>query len=567
MRFKTNDIFNLCRINMFQPVLFSIIKKYQKQLFLSDLTAGLIVGVVALPLAIAFSIASGVPPETGLITAVVIGFMVSFFGGSRVQIGGPSGALIVVIFGIMQQFGFEGVVIASIMAGLMLIIMGLLRAGTIIQFMPYPIVVGFTSGIALMIFTGQIQDFLGIDVPGAPSEPVGKWAFYYQNISEVGLTATLIGITTLLITLFWHNIYRKIPGSLVGIVTATLLTLFFGLEIETIGSRFGAFSASFQLAGFSNISIDLLQQLFVPAFTLAMLISIESLLSAIVADGATGYRHRPNTELMAQGIANICAPLVGGMAGSGALAKTMTNIRNGGKTPVAGIIHAIVILFFMLFLGKLAMYIPLTALAAVLIVVAYNMSEWRSFRSILKSSPGEVTVLLTTFLLTVFIGLNFALPFGIILAMILFIKRVMETTDIDVLRSEVEDEKSHVSDDFETLEIPEGVEVFQIKGPFFFGIANKFEEAEKEIHETPKVRIIRMRRVPFIDSTGLKNLRSFIRRSRKHNTIVILSGVSPKALEAIEKDGLDLEIGHENICENIEKSLDRSREILNITHP
>ncbi len=547
---------------MFQPVLFSIIKKYKKQLFLSDLTAGLIVGIVALPLAIAFSIASGVPPETGLITAVVIGFLVSFFGGSRVQIGGPSGALIVVIYGIMQQFGFEGVVIASIMAGILLVIMGLLRAGTVIQFMPYPIVVGFTSGIALMIFSGQVQDFLGIDVAGAPSEPLGKWVFYFQNLSEVNLTATLIGMITLLITLFWYKIYRKIPGSLVGIVTATLLTLFFGLEVETIGSRFGTFSASFQLVGFSNVSADLLQQLFIPAFTLAMLISIESLLSAIVADGATGYRHRPNTELMAQGIANICAPLLGGMAGSGALAKTMTNIRNGGKTPVAGIIHAIVILFFMLFLGKLAMYIPLTALAGVLIVVAYNMSEWRSFKSILKSSRGEIAVLLTTFLLTVFIGLNFALPFGIILAMILFIKRVMETTDIDVLRSEVEDEKSHVSDDFETLQIPRRVEVFQIKGPFFFGIANKFEEAEKEIHEIPKVRIIRMRRVPFIDSTGLKNLRNFISRSQKHNTRVILSGVTPKALKAMEKDGLDQEIGRQNICENIEKSLDRSREIL-----
>ncbi len=547
---------------MFQPILFSIIKKYKKQLFLSDLTAGLIVGIVALPLAIAFSIASGVPPETGLITAVVLGFMVSFFGGSRVQIGGPSGALIVVIYGIMQQFGFEGVVIASIMAGIILIIMGLLRAGTIIQFMPYPIVVGFTSGIALMIFTGQIQNFLGIDAAGAPSKSIDKWVFYIQNLSEINLTATLIGMFTLLITLFWYKIYRKIPGSLVGIVAATLITLFFGLEIETIGSRFGTFSASFQLARFSNISIDLLQQLFIPAFTLAMLISIESLLSAIVADGATGYRHRPNTELMAQGIANICAPLVGGMAGSGALAKTMTNIRNGGKTPVAGIIHAIVIVLFMLFLGKLAMYIPLTALAGVLIVVAYNMSEWRSFKSILKSSRGEIAVLLTTFLLTVFVGLNFALPFGIILAMILFIKRVMETTDIEILRSEVEDEKSHVSDDFETLEIPDGVEVFQIKGPFFFGIANKFEEAEKEIHEIPKVRIIRMRRVPFIDSTGLKNLRSFIRRSYKHNTKVILSGVSPKALDAIEKAGLDKLIGSKNICENIEKSLDRSREIL-----
>ncbi|MDR4989248.1 MAG: SulP family inorganic anion transporter [Bacteroidales bacterium] len=547
---------------MFQPVLFSLIKKYKKQFFIADLGAGLIVGIVALPLAIAFSIASGVPPETGLITAVVVGFLVSFFGGSRVQIGGPSGALIVVIYGTMQQFGFEGVVIASIMAGMLLIIMGLLRAGTIIQFMPYPIVVGFTSGIALIIFTGQIQDFLGIAAPGAPAEPLDKWIYYARNLSEINAVAAFIGLLTMLITLFWHNVYKKIPGSLVGIITATLLTLVFNLELETIGSRFGTFSASFALPGFSNVSFELIQQLFVPAFTIAALIAIESLLSAIVADGATGYRHRPNTELMAQGIANICAPLLGGMAGSGALAKTMTNIRNGGKTPLAGIIHAIVILLFMLFLGKLAMYIPLTALAGVLIVVAYNMSEWRSFRSILKSSRGEIAVLLTTFLLTIFIGLNFALPFGIILAMILFVNRVMETTDIEILRHEVEDERSHVSDEFETLEIPKGVEVFQIKGPFFFGIVNKFEEAEKEIHELPRVRIIRMRRVPFIDSTGLKNLRSFVQRSRNHHTEIILSGVTPKALQVLRKDGLHCEIGRKNICNTIEEALERSREIL-----
>ncbi len=547
---------------MFEPVFFNTIARCKKSHLLSDLSAGIIVAVVALPLAIAFAIASGIPPEMGLVTAVVIGFFVSFLGGSRVQIGGPSGALIVVIYGIMQQFGLEGVMLASAMAGVMLLIMGLLRMGTLIQFMPHPIVVGFTSGIALMIFSAQIQDLLGIPGTGLPPDPVGKWVYYARHIGNINYLAGGMGLLTIMITVLWPRIYRKIPGSLIAIIVVTGLTALFDLDLTTIGSRFGQFSASFHLAGFSVVNIELLRQLFVPAFTMAMLISIESLLSAIVADGATGYRHRPNTELMAQGIANILSPLLGGMAGSGALAKTMTNIRNGGKTPLAGMFHAVILLLFMLFLGKLAMMIPLAALAGILVVVAYNMSEWRSFRSILKSSKSESTILLTTFLLTVFVGLNFALPFGIIMALILFVRRVMETTDIEVLRHEVEDERSHISDDFETLEIPSGVEVFQIKGPFFFGIANKFEEAEREIHEIPKVRIIRMRRVPFIDSTGLKNLRSFYERSKRHNTRIILSGVSPKAREALVKEGLYFEIGTENICDNIECALIRAKEIL-----
>lgn len=547
---------------MFEPVFFNTIARYKKRHLLSDLSAGIIVAVVALPLAIAFAIASGIPPEMGLVTAVVIGFFVSFLGGSRVQIGGPSGALIVVIFGIVQQFGLEGVLVASAMAGAMLLIMGLLRMGTIIQFMPYPIVVGFTSGIALMIFSAQIQDLLGIPGTGLPPDPVGKWVYYARHLENINYLAGGMGLLTIVITVLWPRIYRKIPGSLIAIIVVTGLTALFDLDLATIGSRFGQFSAKFRLAGFSEIHIELLRQLFVPAFTIAMLIAIESLLSAIVADGATGYRHRPNTELMAQGIANILSPLLGGMAGSGALAKTMTNIRNGGKTPLAGMFHAVILLLFMLFLGKLAMMIPLAALAGILVVVAYNMSEWRSFRSILKSSKSESTILLTTFLLTVFVGLNFALPFGIIMALILFVRRVMETTDIEVLRNEVEDERSHISDDFETLEIPGGVEVFQIKGPFFFGIANKFEEAEQEIHEIPKVRIIRMRRVPFIDTTGLKNLRSFYERSKRHNTRIILSGVSPKTREALVKEGLYFDIGTENICDNIECALRRAKEIL-----
>ncbi len=547
---------------MFEPVFFNTIKDYKRNSLISDLTAGTIVGIVALPLAIAFAIASGVSPQTGLITAVVIGFFVSFLGGSRVQIGGPSGALIVVIFGVSQQFGMEGVVVVSIMAGCMLLVMGLLRAGTVIQFMPFPIVVGFTSGIALIIFTSQIQDLLGIAATNAPPDPLGKWVFYWRNIHEVHYLTGIMGMLTIAITLVWPRIYKRIPGSLIAIIVVTLLNAFLNLELETIGSKFGDFSASFQIPGFAGVNLDMVRELFVPAFTLAALISIESLLSAIVADGATGFRHRPNTELMAQGFANILSPMVGGMAGSGALAKTMTNIRNGGKTPVAGMFHALILLILMFFMGSLAVMIPLTTLAGILIVVAYNMSEWRSFRSIVKSSKGEATVLMVTFLLTVIVGLNFALPFGIILAMAMFISRVMETTDIEVLRHEVEDEKSHISDDFETLDIPKGVEVFQIKGPFFFGIANKFEEAEQEIREIPKVRIIRMRRVPFIDSTGLKNLRSFWQRSKQHNTHVILSGVVPKTREALIKEGLYEDIGPENICETIECSLIRAREVL-----
>ncbi len=547
---------------MFEPVLFTTIRNYKSGTFISDLIAGLIVGVVALPLAIAFAIASGVPPEMGLITAVVVGFTASFLGGSRVQIGGPSGALIVVMFGLSQQYGLQGVAIASVMAGIILLFMGLIRAGTIIQFMPYPIVVGFTSGIALIIFTSQIQEFLGIPGTDVPAELVGKWRYYFSHSDHINLHAAIIGILTVGITLLWPRIYRKIPGSLVAIVLTTLLVTMLDFEVATIGSRFGEFSASFSLISFQGVDFEIIRQLLLPAFTLAMLIAIESLMSAIVADGATGYRHRPNTELMGQGMASILSPLFGGMAGSGALAKTMTNIRNGGKTPVAGMIHAIILLVFMLFFGKLAMMIPLASLAGVLLVVAYNMSEWRSFRSILKSTRGEVAVLLTTFLLTILVGLNTALPVGIILSLVLFVNRVMETTDIEVLKSEVEDERSYVTDDNETIEIPDGIEVFQIKGPFFFGIANKFDEAEKEIHEIPKVRIIRMRRVPFIDSTGLKNLRSFYNRAKRHRTHTILSGVTPKTLQALVNDGLYDEIGADNICETIESALIRAKKIL-----
>ena len=547
---------------MFKPVLFSVIKKYKKKTFVADLGAGLIVGIVALPLAVAFAIASGVQPEVGLVTAVIAGFFISFLSGNRVQIGGPSGALIVVIYGIVSQYGMEGVVTASILAGVMLIVMGLLKAGSIIQFMPFPVVIGFTSGIALMIFTSQIKEFVGLPDGDVPADMVDKWYYYFSHLHLIDWVTTGIGVLALLITIAWPYVTRKIPGSLIAIVVTTTLVYAVQLPVATIGSSFGSLSASFNLPNLAGIDLELVRLMFVPAFTIAILCSIESLLSAMVADGATGYRTRPNTELISHGIANILSPLFGGMAASGALAKTMTNVRNGGKTPVAGMIHALVLLVFLLYLSKLAKLIPLTALSAVLLVVAYNMSEWRSFKHILKSSKSEMAVLLTTFLLTIVVGLNVALPFGIIMALLLFVMRVMETSNIEVLKHEVEDERSYMSDEGETLEIPEGIEVFQIRGPFFFGLANKFDQAEKEIHEHPRVRIIRMRRVPFIDTTGLRNLRSFIKRSRKRHTHVILSGVTEKTMMSLIKDGLVNEIGVENICDSIEDALRRAKSLL-----
>ncbi len=547
---------------MFSPVLFSLIRKYTKKTFVSDLIAGMIVGVVALPLAIAFAIASGVPPEVGLVTAVIGGFLVSFFGGSRVQIAGPSGALIVVIYGVMGQFGLEGVALVSLMAGILLILMGLLKAGNIIQFMPLPVTIGFTSGIAFIIFTSQIQEFLGFSGQTVPAHVTGKWMYYLRNLPLIHYPSLGVGLLALVVTVGWPHINRRVPGSLLAIVLTTLLVNLLGLPVATIGNTFGSFGVNFHLPAIPFTDWALLLQLIGPAFTIAVLCAMESLMSAMVADGATGYRHRPNTELMAHGIANIFSPLFGGMAASGALAKTMTNIRNGGKTPVAGLIHSLLLLAFLVFLGKLAKMIPLASLSAVLMVVAYNMSEWRSFRNILKSSKSEMSVLLTTFLLTIIMGLNVALPVGVILALVLFVKRVMETSGIEVLKEEVDSERAHMGDLEESLEVPEGVEVFQIRGPFFFGVANKFAQAEQEIRETPKLRILRMRRVPFIDSTGIRNLRAFIERSQTHGIGIILSGVPPKTMEALVKEGLHHQVGEENICEHIEAALGRARELL-----
>ncbi|MFO7977987.1 MAG: SulP family inorganic anion transporter [Bacteroidales bacterium] len=554
-------------MSLFEPKILSTLRGYDRKTFFSDLSSGIIVGIVALPLAIAFAIASGVSPERGLITAVIAGFLISLLGGSRVQIGGPTGAFIVIVYGIVEQFGVQGLIIATIMAGIMLVAMGFLKLGSIIQFMPYSIVVGFTSGIAVIIFSSQIKDLMGLGGEAIPAGFVEKWGYYFQHFTTINYIALAIGLGTIFTGIFWKKISRSIPGSLVAIIISTLAVTLFELPVETIGSRFGEIRAGIPAPGIPALDYATFRMLLMPAFTIAMLGAIESLLSAMVADGATGYRHRPNTELIAQGVANIITPLFGGIPATGAIARTMTNIRNGGKTPVAGIIHAVVLLLILLFVGKLARLIPLSALAGILVLVAYNMSEWRTFRSLLRNTKSDIAVLLTTFFLTVFIDLTVAIQFGLLLAVFLLVRRVSETTDIEVLKNQIEDEGSHISDDEEKLDIPADTEVFQIKGPFFFGIVNKFEEAEKRSGCRPRIRIIRMRRVPFIDSTGLKNLRSFIARCQHQKIIIMLSGVQPRTSEALEKEGIHDMVGRNMVFPNIEQALEGARKIVSAENP
>jgi SulP family sulfate permease len=544
----------------FRPKLWLTLKSYTKAQFLSDLMAGIIVGIVALPLAIAFGIASGVSPEKGLITAIIGGFIVSFLSGSSVQIGGPTGAFIVIVYGIIQNFGIEGLAIATVLAGVFLVLMGVLRLGTIINFIPYPIVVGFTSGIALTIFTTQVKDLLGMTLEKTPADFVSKWIVYAQHIDSASLWSLLIGLASIAIIIATPRFMKKIPGSLMAIIVMTvaayLLRAYAGIDgIETIGDRF-VINASLPRPEAIAINMETVNRLLPSAFTIAMLGAIESLLSATVADGVTGDRHNSNTELIAQGAANIVVPLFGGIPVTGAIARTMTNINNGGRTPMAGVIHAVALSLILLFLGPLTTHIPMACLAGVLIVVSYNMSEWRTFRSLLKNPKSDVTVLMTTFLLTVIFDLTIAIEIGLLLAMLLFMRRMMETTKVSVTTEAIKlSEEEETFRDDEVLKIPERVEVYEINGPFFFGIANKFDELMRRMGEKPLVRIVRMRKVPFMDSTGLHNLESLCRLSQKDNIRIILSGVNPKVHEMLIKNGMDRRIGHENICSNINEAL------------
>ena len=551
----------------FKPKLFSTFKNgYNKQTLVQDLLAGIIVGIVALPLAIAFGIASGATPEAGILTAIVAGFLISFFGGSKVQIGGPTGAFIVIVFGIIQEYGMNGLMIATFMAGAFLILMGILHLGTIIKYIPYPIVVGFTSGIALTIFATQIKDLFGLQIESVPADFLGKWSVYAQHIDTVNWWSLLVGLCSILIIVFTPKVNRRIPGSLAAIILMTLATLglkALGIEgIETIGDRFSISSALPQ-PEVPKINWDSIRHLAQPAMVIAMLGAIESLLSAAVADGVIGDRHDSNQELVAQGIANMVSPLIGGIPATGAIARTMTNINNGGRTPVAGIAHAIVLALIYLFLMPLVKYIPMSCLAGILMVVAYNMSEWRSFRAILRNPKSDIIVLLVTFFLTVIFDLTIAIEVGVLIACLLCMKRMAETTNVSVLSDEIDPmADTDVMGNLEHLIIPEGVKVYEINGPYFFGIGNKFEEMMGDMGGRAKVRIIRMRKVPFIDSTGVHNLSNMCRMCSQMGVKVVLSGVNPTVMKVLENAGMDDVVGKENICSHISLALNRAQEIL-----
>ena len=551
----------------FKPKLFSTFKNgYNKQTLVQDLLAGIIVGIVALPLAIAFGIASGATPEAGILTAIVAGFLISFFGGSKVQIGGPTGAFIVIVFGIIQEYGMNGLMIATFMAGAFLILMGILHLGTIIKYIPYPIVVGFTSGIALTIFATQIKDLFGLQIESVPADFLGKWSVYAQHIDTINWWSLLVGLCSILIIVFTPKVNRRIPGSLAAIILMTLATL--GLKalgidgIETIGDRF-SISSSLPQPEVPKITWESVRHLAQPAMVIAMLGAIESLLSAAVADGVIGDRHDSNQELIAQGIANMVSPLVGGIPATGAIARTMTNINNGGRTPVAGIAHAIVLAIIYLFLMPLVKYIPMACLAGILMVVAYNMSEWRSFRAILRNPKSDIIVLLVTFFLTVIFDLTIAIEVGVLIACLLCMKRMAETTNVSVLSDEIDPmADTDVMGNLEHLIIPEGVKVYEINGPYFFGIGNKFEEMMGDMGGRAKVRIIRMRKVPFIDSTGVHNLSNMCRMCSQMGVKVVLSGVNPTVMKVLENAGMDDVVGKENICSHISLALNRAQEIL-----
>ena len=551
----------------YKPRLFTSLKTYNKEKFFADLLSGIIVGIVALPLAIAFGIASGVSPEKGVITAIVAGFLISFFGGSDVQIGGPTGAFIVIVYGIVQQFGERGLIIATLMAGIMLLLMGISKLGSVIKFIPYPIVVGFTSGIALTIFSTQINDFFGLGMTNIPSEFIPKWIAYFQNFSNINYANLGVALASLLIIIFMPKISKKIPGSLVAIVVLTVGVFFlnkyniFGIQIETIGNRY-TIDPNLPKPTAPKIDFAAMKLLFPAAFSIAMLGAIESLLSATVADGVTGKKHDSNTELIGQGIANIICPLFGGIPATGAIARTMTNINNGGKTPVAGIIHAVVLLLILLFLGSLTKYIPMACLAAILIIVSYNMSEWRTFKSLLKNPVHDVIVLLLTFFLTVIFDLTVAIQIGLLIAAVLFMKRVYDTSKISVITNAVDvNQEIDVKSNEEKLILPEDVEVYEIDGPFFFGIANKLEEVMSLRDKKPHIRIVRMRKVPFIDSTGIQNLKALYRSSKQSKIKVILSGVNDDVLKALVNSGFADEIGMENICSHIDQAVAKAWEL------
>ena len=563
--------------DVFRPKLFNTLRSYNKQQLIQDLIAGMIVAVVAIPLAIAFGISSGVGPTEGLVTAIIAGFIISAFGGSKVQIGGPTGAFIVIIYGIIQQHGLTGLLIATIIAGILLILMGLFKLGNVIKFVPYPVIIGFTAGIAVTIFSTQMNDLFGMGIKDAPADFINKWICYFEHWRNINWWAFAIGIASLLIIIFSTKINKKIPGSLVAIVLMTLvvwlLRKFGGVtSITTIGDLYTLPSGmpaphlpALNLTDGQSL-FKLVQDLFPSAFTIAMLGAIESLLSAMVADGVIGDKHNSNTELIAQGIANVVTPFFGGIPATGAIARTMANINNGGRTPVAGIVHAAMLLLVLLCFGPLVGMIPMACLAGVLIIVSYNMSGWRSFVWLAKAPKSDFIVMIVTFVLTVIFDLTIAIEIGLLLAIILFMKRTNEATVIRSFSNEIDptlqnDIRLH-GNDLEKLQIPPYTEVYEIDGPYFFGIANKFDEISQRMGDGQKVRILRMRKVSFMDSTGIHNLEQLHLRSQRCGMTLVLSGVNEHVFNTLKKAGLVERIGKENIRGHINGALSRAEEIV-----
>jgi SulP family sulfate permease len=548
---------------MLKPKLFSTLKGYTWAQFHHDATAGVIVGIVALPLAIAFSIASGVSPERGLVTAVIAGFLISALGGSRVQIGGPTGAFVVIVYSIVERHGIEGLLVATFLGGFMLVLMGVARFGVIIKFIPYPVTIGFTSGIALIIFTSQIRDFFGLEIGKVPADFIEKWRVFIEHAHTVNWSAVALSSATVMIILAWQKFNKRIPGSVIALIAATAGAYFLNLPVETIGSRFGEISAKIPLPALPSVSWSMVQELIQPAFTIAILAGIESLLSAVVADGMIGGKHRSNMELIAQGIANMASALFGGIPATGAIARTATNVHNGGRTPVAGIIHAFTLYLIMVFFSRWAAHIPLAALAGILVVVAVRMAEWHSFLMILKAPRSDVMVLLTTFSLTVLLDLTVAIQIGMVLAAFLLVYRLSETSGVNAVLGNFSDEEER--DDPNALSkrtIPDGVEVYEINGPLFFGVVSTFLEIINRIEKKPKVRILRMRHVNSIDASGLNALRQAAKLSVKHNIALILSGVQEQPWAALKRSGLYETVGAENVVRNIDEALARAGQIL-----
>lgn len=550
--------------NRLVPQLFKDLRDYNKETFLKDLTAGIIVGVVALPLAIAFGIASGVSPTEGLITAIIGGFLVSLLGGSKVQIGGPTGAFIVIVFGIIQKHGIDGLALATLMAGVMLVLLGLLRLGSLIKFVPYPIIVGFTAGIAVTIFTTQVKDLFGLQVTDLPGDFLGKWEAYFGAFGTTSWMALLFGLVAIAIIVLVPKINKNLPSSLIALIVLTLVSVLLGYlgiaRPENIGDRY-TIEAGLPNLVMPVVTIERLQQLFPAAFTIAMLGAIESLLSASVADGMIGAKSDSNMELVGQGVANIVVPFFGGIPVTGAIARTMTNINNGGKTPVAGIIHAVVLLLILLVLSPLTSHIPMAVLAGVLVVVSYNMSGWRSFIAIFKGPKGDSLVMVITFLLTVLIDLTVAIGIGMVLAILILLKRVLDASEINL----IDDKNRHPEST--KLDLPKCIEVYEIEGPFFFGIANRFDETMRNMPGNPRARIIRMRMVPFVDTTAIHNLKTMIELHKESQTQIILSGVQPAVLETLRQSGVVDLLGEENVTPHISLAVERAMEFLKTHYP